>query len=139
MQKRITIALGALVLASAPLAAQQKAEPKPMPMNHDMSGMKEQGVEGWDKHMQEHFAGITLTDEQKTKLVAANKLHHGAIDKLKASGKTDDATKKSIAAHEEAAHNDFKAIIGAANFATFEANMKKMDGMMKTDAAPKKP
>jgi hypothetical protein len=87
---------------------------------------------GWSPELEQHFAGITLTADQKSRIIAAQKQHHAAIDKLNAASTDAAVTKKAVQAHMEAEHNDFKTIIGPEAYKTFEANMKKMmsgDGM----------
>ena len=58
-----------------------------------MAGMqKGAAIDGWDAHMKEHFDGITLTDDQKTQIVASHKQHQGMIAKLKEGGTMDEKT-----------------------------------------------
>jgi membrane protein involved in colicin uptake len=115
--KRIAFtALALLAVMASPVLAQAtaaKAEAK--------------AEAGWSAELQQHFAGITLTGEQKAKIIASQKTHHAAIDKLNADNKdAAAATKAAVMAHMDAEHADFKAILSADDYKIFQANMGKI-------------
>ena len=93
----------------------------------------------WTEHLAEHFTGLTLTAEQKDKIAAANKKHHDAMDKLKATEKDEAVRKEQIKGHQAAEHAEFHEILTAEQYAVFEKNMTKMEEHMKMEAKAKKP
>jgi hypothetical protein len=153
-QSLTTLALLA-VLASPVLAQAPAAKGGAQSANIDA---------GWSAELEQHFAGIKLTTEQKAKIIASQQSRHAAMDKLNATDKDALATKAAVHAQMDAEHADFKAILSADDYKIFQTNMGKMmmsgNGMkdmpgmqgmdhdmkdmkgmkgMKADSAPKKP
>lgn len=105
-------------LAAAPVALQAQ-------MSHGDHAQHQMGATTLDAELAEHFKGITLTDAQKAKLMEIKKKHHDAMDAIKkAKDAKDPAVKAELKQHMDAEHAEFKTVIGDANYAIFEANMK---------------
>lgn len=125
-------------LATAPVALQAQ-------MSHGDHAQHQMGAVTLDAELAEHFKGITLTDAQKAKLMEIKKKHHDAMDAIKKSKDVKDpAVKAELKQHMDAEHAEFKAVIGDANYAIFEKNMKahhQEEGLTspKMVTAPKKP
>ena len=118
--KRI-IGTAALLLAFTAAAAGAQAA-KPAPADHGSHQAKPK----LDAEMAEHFKGITLTDEQVTKLTELKAKHHKAMDALKKDAKdpNDPALKASLQKHMDAEHAEFKALLTPDQVKVFEENMK---------------
>jgi hypothetical protein len=110
-------------LAAPGLAAQQAKAPAAA---HEHAAAPQ--LEG---ELAEHFKGIQLTDAQVAKVIAINAKHHVEMDALKKGAKdeNDPALKAALQRHMDAEHAEFKGVLTAEQYRTFEANMKAHHAM----------
>lgn len=135
MKRLVFVALLGIATTATAGAQDDKMKQKmkdPMStMDHAKMDHAKMGAEGWNEHLAEHFKGVTLSADQKNRIIAANKQHHDAIAALEKAGKKDDpATKAAIQKHMDAEHADFKQILTAEQYKAFTENMAKMEGGM---------
>ena len=118
--KRIALLALTLALASSGAAAQEKTKAEAKPKATAKVAPKSDAKPEWTAQLAEHFAGLKLTAEQKAKIAVANKKHHDAMDKIKATEKNDSASKALIKGHQNAEHAEFHEILTAEQYAVFE-------------------
>ena len=137
--KQIALLALTLALVSSGAAAQEKAKTEAKPKVAAKAAPKADAKPAWSKQLAEHFAGLTLTTEQKDKLAAAHKKHHDAMDKIKKTVKDEADAKAQIKGQQDAEHAEFHEILTAEQYAVFEKNMAKMEEHEKMDKAAAKP
>ncbi len=126
MRPFVVVAALALVAASAPLVAAQSGPSAPA--QEAKAGKRDKGIP-------ELFSGITLSDEQKTKVRTLHHDYHTQKTALKVTnkkknndGKTmpmTDKVKKQIADLETKEHAELRAVLSADQTAAFDKNLAK--------------
>ncbi len=131
--KRMIVA-GLLLVATSTLGAQEKGKKTDKMMDKKPAATAPGELSG---EMADHFKGITLTPEQKAKIIEINKSRHAAMDKMSKGAKPEgakdaSAMKAAMQKEMDAEHADFKAVLTPEQYKVFVANMSKMD-MSKMD------
>jgi len=125
------VALVALVAAAAPAAAQGHAGHA---AGHGAAQPATQpAATGWTGDLPQHFEGITLTEAQKTRIVALMRDHHARMDRLRDSARAagapttgNTALDARIDAVRTAEHAAFRALLDDAGRKRFDENMARM-------------
>ena len=126
MRPFVVVAALALVAASAPLVVAQSGPSAPA--QEAKAGKRDKGIP-------ELFSGITLTDEQKTRIRTLHNDYHTQMTAIKVTNKKKnndgttmpmtDKVKKQIADLETKEHAEFRAVLTAEQTATFDKNLAK--------------
>ncbi len=141
MRPFVVLAALALLATSAPLVAAQ-ASPS-APSQEAKAGKRDKGIP-------ELFDGITLSDEQKSKVRALHHDYHTQMTAVKVTNKKRDkdgkslpmteSVKKQIADLETKEHAALRAVLSADQTAAFDKNLaKEMADEAKAAAAKAKP
>lgn len=110
-----------LVLAVPALAAQQSGHAA------DHAAHQQAGKPALDDELQEHFKGISLTEEQVKRVLEIKARHHKAMDALKAGAKDpkDPALKTALEKMMDAEHAEFRGLLTTEQQKRFDENMKE--------------
>ncbi len=140
---RPVVVLAALALVAAS-ATQGSAQSGPSASAQEAKAPKR------EKGIPDHFDGITLTEEQKTKIRALHHEYHSQMTAIKVTTKTKDndgktmpatdKVKKQLAAIETKEHAEFRALLTPEQAAIFDKNAaKEKEDEAKAAAAKAKP
>lgn len=138
---RSFVVLAALTLSAAPNSLARAQAPAAAAATEAKAPKRDKGIP-------ELFAGVTLTEEQKTKVRQLHADYHTQMTALKVTtkkkdndGKTlpqTDKVKKQMADLEAKEHGEFRALLTPEQAATFDKNIaKEKEEAAKAAVAPK--
>jgi Spy/CpxP family protein refolding chaperone len=125
--KRFSLTTLTLALASAAFARTATAQ---NPVTDTARGrMGGRGMMTFERMADREFKGITLTDDQKTKLKEIYDKHHAEMDKItdgKPMMQLDSTQRAQIRMHNDAMHSDMRAVLTEDQQKVYDENLKSM-------------